>query len=125
EGWADAPRPPALEAQVDMSVYELHVRDFSINDASVPPELRGRYPGVTAGDSNGIAHLRALAAAGLTDIHLLPVYDIASVPEKGCVVPDVPDAPADSPLQQQAVMAVASRDCFNWGYDPFHFNAPE
>ena len=20
---------------------------------------------------------------------------------------------------------VAARDCFNWGYDPFHFNAPE
>ena len=22
-------------------------------------------------------------------------------------------------------MAVAAKDCFNWGYDPFHFNAPE
>jgi pullulanase-type alpha-1,6-glucosidase len=22
-------------------------------------------------------------------------------------------------------MAVAARDCFNWGYDPLHFNAPE
>ena len=125
DGWADAPRPPALAAQVDMSVYELHVRDFSINDASVPEALRGGYLGFTAEGSDGLAHLRALARAGLTDVHLLPVYDIASVPEAGCVTPEVPDAPADSPLQQQAVVAVAGRDCFNWGYDPFHFNAPE
>src|SRR5690606_8539231 len=125
DGWADAPRPPALPAQVDMSVYELHVRDFSINDATVPAELRGRYLAFAAEDSDGIAHLRALARAGLTDVHLLPVYDIASVPEDGCVTPAIPQAPADSPLPQAAVMELASRDCFNWGYDPFHFNAPE
>ena len=125
EGWAKAQRPPALPAQVDMSVYELHVRDFSINDATVPAELRGRYLAFAAEDSDGIAHLRALARAGLTDVHLLPVYDIASVPEDGCVTPAIPQAPADSPLQQAAVMELASRDCFNWGYDPFHFNAPE
>jgi len=124
-GWDDAPRPPALEAQVDMSVYELHVRDFSIGDATVPEALRGRYLAFTAGGSAGMAHLRALARAGLTDVHLLPVYDFASVPEAGCTTPQVPDAPADSPLQQAAVMAEAARDCFNWGYDPFHFNAPE
>src|SRR5690606_33618820 len=125
DGWADAPRPPALPAPVDMSGYALHVRDFSINDATVPAELRGRYLAFAAEDSDGIAHLRALARAGLTDVHLLPVYDIASVPEDGCVTPAIPQAPADSPLQQAAVMELASRDCFNWGYDPFHFNAPE
>ncbi len=125
DGWADAPRPPALAAQVDMSVYELHVRDFSINDATVPAALRGRYRAFTADDSDGIGHLRALARAGLTDVHLLPVYDIASVPEDGCVTPAIPEAPADSPRQQAAVMEAADRDCFNWGYDPFHFNAPE
>ena len=26
-------------------------------------------------------HLRALAEAGLTDVHLLPVFDFATVPE--------------------------------------------
>src|SRR5690606_8785149 len=125
DGWDQAPRPPALEAQVDMAVYELHVRDFSIGDATVPEPLRGRYLAFTAGDSDGIAHLRGLARAGLSDVHLLPVYDFASVPEAVCTTPQVPDAPADSPLQQAAVMAEAARDCFNWGYDPFHFNAPE
>src|SRR5690606_14288799 len=88
-------------------------------------ELRGRYLAFAAEDSDGIAHLRALARAGLTDVHLLPVYDIASVPEDGCVTPAIPQAPAYSPLQQAAMMELARRDCFNWGYDPFHFNAPK
>ena len=58
-------------------------------------------------------------------MHLLPVFDLATVPETGCVTPAVPDAAPDSEAQQAAVMAAAARDCFNWGYDPFHFNAPE
>ena len=124
-GWDAAPRPPALAAQTDMSVYELHVRDFSLGDASVPPAHRGRYLAFTDAGSAGMAHLRALAQAGLSDVHLLPVYDFASVPERGCATPQVPAAAPDSPAQQAAVMADAPRDCFNWGYDPFHFNAPE
>ena len=32
----------------------------------------------------------ALAQAGMTDVHLLPVFDIATVPEAGCVTPNVP-----------------------------------
>lgn len=124
-GWQDAARPAPLRTQADMRIYELHVRDFSIGDATVPAAHRGRYLAFAEQRSDGIAHLRALADAGLTDLHLLPVYDFASVPEAGCAVPDVPDAPADSPAQQTAVMAVASGDCFNWGYDPYHFNAPE
>lgn len=124
-GWADASRPPALAAQTDMSVYELHVRDFSIGDTSVPAAHRGKYLAFTDTGSAGMAHLRALAKAGLSDVHLLPVYDFASVPERGCTTPQVPQAGADSPAQQAAVMASAAHDCFNWGYDPFHFNAPE
>ncbi|MDO9192470.1 MAG: DUF3372 domain-containing protein, partial [Undibacterium sp.] len=27
--------------------------------------------------------------------------------------------------QQAAVTAAAQQDCFNWGYDPFHYSAPE
>ena len=72
-----------------------------------------------------MAHLRALARASLSDVHLLPVFDLATVPEQGCTTPQVPDAAPDSLAQQQAVMAQAASDCFNWGYDPLHFNAPE
>jgi pullulanase len=124
-GWDAAPRPAPLDAQVDMTIYELHVRDFSRDDPSVPPAHRGKYLAFTEPDSHGMRHLRALAGAGLTDVHLLPVFDLATVPEVGCVEPQVPDAPPDSERQQAAVMAQAQRDCFNWGYDPYHFNAPE
>lgn len=124
-GWQDAPRPSAPASLTDMSVYELHVRDFSVGDASVAAPSRGKYLAFTERDSAGMRHLRGLADAGLTDIHLLPVFDLATVPESGCISPDVPAAPPDSDVQQAAIMAVAANDCFNWGYDPFHFNAPE
>jgi pullulanase-type alpha-1,6-glucosidase len=69
-------------------------------------------------------HLRALSAAGLTDVHLLPVFDLASVPERGCLAPTLGGAP-DSPDQQAVIAGIKARDCFNWGYDPLHFTAPE
>lgn len=124
-GWDGAPRPRRLKAATDQLIYELHVRDFSISDATVRPAWRGKYLAFTEPASDGMAHLKALAQAGLTDVHLLPVFDIASVPERGCKTPAVPDASADSEAQQAAVMAQAAEDCFNWGYDPWHFNAPE
>ena len=124
-GWADAPRPAALRSMTEMSVYELQVRDFSVGDASVPPAQRGKYLAFTQSNSDGMRHLRALAQAGLSDVHLLPVFDIASVPELACSTPGVPAAAPNSLVQQAAVMAGAAGDCFNWGYDPLHFNAPE
>ena len=123
--WDDTPAPQKVQAQTDMRVYELHVRDFSINDNSVSSAHRGKYLAFTEAPSDGMKHLKALAAAGLTDVHLLPVFDLASVPEAACVTPDVPAAPPDGSAQQAAVMASAGSDCFNWGYDPLHFNAPE
>jgi len=124
-GWDAAPRPSRVKAATDQVIYELHVRDFSASDTTVRPAWRGKYLAFTEGASNGMKHLKALAKAGLTDVHLLPVFDLASVPERGCRTPVVPTAPADSDAQQAAVMAVAADDCFNWGYDPWHFNAPE
>jgi pullulanase/glycogen debranching enzyme len=123
-GWDDARSPQTVKNQTDMVVYELHVRDFSINDASVPDAHRGKYLAFTDSASNGMKHLAALAKNGLTDIHLLPVYDIGSVPEVGCAVPQPSGAP-DSATQQALVKKTAENDCFNWGYDPYHYNAPE
>ena len=125
-GWA-ASRPPARVRQAtDMVIYELHVRDFSIHDRSVSRAARGKYLAFTETGSRGMRHLRALARAGLSDVHLLPVFDLASVPEHGCLNPQVPErAAADSEAQQAAVMASAAGDCFNWGYDPWHYSAPE
>ncbi len=124
-GWDAAPRPPALAHNVDMSVYELHVRDFSRDAAAVRAPWRGKYLAFTEPDSAGISHLRALRAAGMTDIHLLPAYDLSTVPERGCVEAEIPQAAPDSEAQQAAAQAVAARDCFNWGYDPYHYSAPE
>src|SRR5204863_10193412 len=116
-GWGSTPAP-RLAAPTDMVVYELHVRDFSVGDESVPAAHRGKYLAFTDRDSNGMRHLRALAQAGLTDVHLLPVFDLASVPERGCVTPAIA-APTrgDDPGPQAEVAKVAARDCFNWGYD--------
>ena len=124
-GWKETPAP-TLAAPTDMSVYELHVRDFSASDDSVPAAHRGKYLAFTDAGSKGMRHLRALAAAGLSDVHLLPVFDFASVPERDCVSPAIATPRrGDDEAPQAAVTATAARDCFNWGYDPWHFNAPE
>jgi pullulanase/glycogen debranching enzyme len=124
-GWDKTPAPNKVAAQTDMTVYELHVRDFSINDSTVSAAHRGKFAAFTETGSNGMKHLAALSKAGMTDIHLLPVYDIGSVPEQGCVTPQIAAAAPDSDTQQAAVAKTQAQDCYNWGYDPFHYNAPE
>ncbi|MCC6620075.1 MAG: pullulanase-type alpha-1,6-glucosidase [Deltaproteobacteria bacterium] len=85
-GWA-ALAKPGIAAPEDIVIYEAHVRDFSASDATVPAADRGRYLAFThngrggAARSNGMAHLEALADAGLTHLHLLPTFDIATVDE--------------------------------------------
>jgi pullulanase/glycogen debranching enzyme len=123
-GWDKHKSPATVKSNTDMVIYELHVRDFSINDPSVPDQHRGKYLAFTEGQSNGMRHLKALAQAGMTDIHLLPVYDYGSVPEVDCVTPQ-PSGTADGESQQAATQQVKEKDCFNWGYDPVLYSAPE
>ncbi|NOK63758.1 MAG: pullulanase-type alpha-1,6-glucosidase [Chloroflexi bacterium AL-W] len=127
-GW-DRVRKPVLEAPEDIVLYELHVRDFSINDETVPEEYRGTFKAFTQ-RSDGMRHLQSLARAGLTHIHLLPAFDIATVNEDKSTweTPDydlLATYPPDSDEQQRATEEVRNRDGFNWGYDPFHFTTPE
>jgi pullulanase/glycogen debranching enzyme len=126
EGWADDRRPDTVQGNTDLVVYELHVRDFSRDDATVPAEHRGKYLAFIHRDTAGMRHLKALAEAGLTDVHLLPTYDLASVPERDCATPALPqgEGPAGTGVQA-AIGAVRERDCYNWGYDPWHFDVPE
>jgi pullulanase-type alpha-1,6-glucosidase len=123
--WTKTPTPK-LARGVDSTIYELHVRDFSISDNTVPAAHRGTYLAF-ADEGNGTKHLRALAAAGLNTVHLLPTFDIASIPETGQQTPacDLKSFAPDSEQQQACVTAVAAKDGFNWGYDPFHWLAPE
>ncbi|RKH60683.1 pullulanase-type alpha-1,6-glucosidase [Corallococcus llansteffanensis] len=127
QGWS-ALTKPVLEAPEDIVLYELHVRDFSINDTTVPENERGTFKAFTR-DSDGTKHLARLAKAGLTHVHLLPVFDIATINENraGQQKPagDLVSLPPDSQEQQAAVKAVADLDGFNWGYDPYHYTVPE
>ena len=110
-----------------LSIYELHIRDFSISDASVPASDRGKFLAFTDSRSRGLTHLKELAKAGLTYVHLLPSFDIATVPEdpKDQVTPVIPSAAPDSDAQQAAIASVRDQDGFNWGYDPWHYTVPE
>jgi pullulanase-type alpha-1,6-glucosidase len=128
-GW-DKLRKPHLAAPEDIVLYELHVRDFSATDESVPAELRGTYEAFTQKRSNGMKHLTTLGLAGVTHVHLLPSFDFATINEDKTqwTAPsfDVLAAlPADSAEQQSLVAATAGRDGFNWGYDPLHYSVPE
>lgn len=95
-------KAPAKEAET--IIYELHVKDFSYDEHSgVPAELRGKFKAFTidktqTGYPTCVEYLKQL---GVTHVHLLPMYDYASVKEDGAT------------------------DQFNWGYDPLNYNVPE
>jgi pullulanase-type alpha-1,6-glucosidase len=126
-GWSTLQKP-VLNAPEDIVLYELHVRDFSANDASVPEAERGTFKAFTR-DSNGTRHLTRLAKAGVTHVHLLPVFDIATINENRAEqqqpAGDLASMAPNSEQQQAAVNAVRDTDAFNWGYDPFHYTVPE
>ncbi|PPK97372.1 pullulanase-type alpha-1,6-glucosidase [Kineococcus xinjiangensis] len=128
KGW-DRLKKPRLAKPEDLSIYELHVRDFSIGDETVPEAQRGTFAAFTQRRSDGMRHLADLAKAGLNAVHLLPVNDIATIDERrsqhadpAC---DLALLPPDSLQQQECVTAVAAQDGFNWGYDPLHYTTPE
>ena len=125
--WTTA-RPPAIRSAVDQSIYELHIRDFSIGDTTVTAANRGSYLGFTE-NGNGTKHLKALAQAGLNTVHLLPSFDIATIEEdeakQKTPACDLPSFAPDSEQQQACIAGVADADGYNWGYDPWHFMTPE
>ena len=103
-GW-DSDQGPKLDNITDAVIYEMHHRDFSI-DPSSGIVHKGKFlaltePGTVSpqGLATGIDHLKEL---GITHVHILPSYDYNSVDE------------ANLPSNQ-----------YNWGYDPYNYNAPE
>jgi pullulanase-type alpha-1,6-glucosidase len=167
DGWDSLQK--ALPQYKDITLYEGHIRDFSINDLTVPTADRGKYlafsyNGLNGNSlSDGMAHLQGLQQAGLSHFHLLPVFDISSINEDASQRVDL-DAPfsrlcalvataavqarcasaGETPIAEvladlkdtdaataeiQAIVAdgngLTGLDSFNWGYDPYHFNAPE
>ncbi|WP_225097136.1 pullulanase-type alpha-1,6-glucosidase [Streptomyces sp. CoH27] len=127
-GWAALHKPRAVPLK-DAQIQELHIRDFSVADKTVPAQDQGTYLAFTDKNSDGSKHLRALAEAGTSYVHLLPAFDFATVPEKkadqASPACDLASYPADSDQQQACVAKTAAKDAYNWGYDPYHFTVPE
>lgn len=105
EGWETDKNPNADLGYTDTILYELHVRDLSVDENSGITN-KGKYLGmIETGTTNGngvatgLDHIKDL---GVTHVHLLPVYDYGSVDESKLDVPQ-----------------------FNWGYDPVNYNVPE
>ncbi len=132
-GWTSLAKP-ALAAFEDITIYEMHVRDFSINDSTVAQADRGTYMAFTYDGrdgrtlSAGMTHVLALQDAGLTHVHLMPIFDIASVLEANVpreVWPNPTGHARDSDQQQATIAISRTLDGFNWGYDPYHYGVPE
>ncbi|WP_423833115.1 pullulanase-type alpha-1,6-glucosidase [Streptomyces manipurensis] len=125
-GWKSL-RKPAAVPFTSAQIQELHIRDFSVADrTSAHP---GQYLAFTDTGSAGMRHLRALAEAGTSYVHLLPAFDIGTVPEKAAdrtePACDLKVYAPDSQEQQACVAAAAAKDAYNWGYDPLHYTVPE
>ena len=104
EGWENDVRPP-LKNYADITVYEMHHRDFSLDSVS-GIQNKGKFLALTeqgttssSGEKTGIDHLKEL---GITHVHLLPSYDYASVDE-----------------------TKLDKAQYNWGYDPQNYNVPD
>ncbi len=72
---------PALAAPEDIVIYELHVRDFSVNDPTVPESEARHLHGLHRAGLERHEAPAATGRRGLTHVHLLPVFDIATIDE--------------------------------------------
>ncbi|HEH9431660.1 TPA: pullulanase-type alpha-1,6-glucosidase [Aeromonas sobria] len=91
EGWDSLKAPHSPQNPADIVIYEAHVRDLTGNDASTDEEKRGKFVGLTQPDSVPVNHLKALAKSGVSHLHLLPVFDIATVNEDPAKVANISD----------------------------------
>ena len=104
-GWKDDVRPHSEAFITDAIIYEVHVRDYTIDDTS-GVQHKGKYLGLVeegsclpSGVSTGFDYIKSL---GVTHVHLNPVYDYQTVDESRLDIPQ-----------------------YNWGYDPKNYNVPE
>ena len=104
EGWANDTYV-TQSSYTDAVIWELHVRDFSIDESSgVSAAYRGKYlafteNGTTIPGTDEATCMDYMVNLGINYVHLLPVYDINSVDE--------------------------TVGGYNWGYDPKNYNVPE
>ncbi len=108
-GW-DTLVKPAIDAPEDIVVYELHVRDFSIADSTVSAADRGKFTAFDVPGTAGRQHLEALATAGLTHVHLLPAFDIATVRENPADRVEIDDPVEDLCAANPAAASLCTTD---------------
>ncbi|TYI83723.1 hypothetical protein E1A91_D05G313300v1 [Gossypium mustelinum] len=131
EGWDElADMKPDILSFSDISIYELHIRDFSANDDTVNADFRGGYMAFTLKDSAGVLHLKKLSKAGITHVHLLPTFQFAAVDDekenwKYVDSKILEKLPPDSAEQQEKITAIQDDDAYNWGYNPVLWGAPK
>ncbi|KUH38122.1 pullulanase-type alpha-1,6-glucosidase [Streptomyces kanasensis] len=127
-GWDTSRSPKALPLE-KQQIQEIHIRDFSSADTSLPTDRRGTYLAFADSRSLGMKHLKDLKAAGVTTIQLLPAFDFAGTAElradQATPACDMDAMAPDSSEQQACVATTQARDAYNWGYNPFHFTVPE
>lgn len=103
DGWEEEPYPFLDKDILDAIIYEVHVRDFTID-----PSINATYPGKylsfceenlknSFGQAAGFDYIKDL---GVTHVHLLPIADYGSVDDR-------------------------DNSQYNWGYDPKNYNVPE
>ncbi|MDE7106914.1 MAG: type I pullulanase, partial [Clostridiales bacterium] len=111
EGWETHSRPAKRGSYTNAIIYEMHIRDISIHESSnVSAANRGKFLGLTekASEDNGNKKtpLDYIKELGVTEVHILPMFDFATVNET------FNEATFDGENQ------------YNWGYDPLNYNVP-
>jgi len=99
----DTHKRPAPTPPTDAILYELHVRDFSDHPSS-GSHSKGLYLSLVESETHYMNYttlLDHLIDLGITHVHLMPIFDFATVDER------------------------LKRPNYNWGYDPYHFNVPQ
>ncbi|OAN13303.1 type II secretion protein [Photobacterium jeanii] len=91
DGWDSLKAPNAQDNPAKFVIYESHVRDFSALDQTVPEQDRGKFTAFTDSDSEPVKHLKALSDSGVTHLHLLPFFDIATINEDPTKVANIND----------------------------------
>ncbi|KAK6136155.1 hypothetical protein DH2020_030089 [Rehmannia glutinosa] len=119
---------PNLLSFSDISIYELHVRDFSASDNTVPSDFRGGYLAFTS--ELECFTLKKLSSAGITHVHLLPTFQFADVHDEKDKWQNVDfqmleSFPPDSDEQQARITAIQNADGYNWGYNPVLWGVPK
>uniref|UniRef100_A0ACD5V8C5 Uncharacterized protein n=1 Tax=Avena sativa TaxID=4498 RepID=A0ACD5V8C5_AVESA len=125
-----ADEKPKLDSFSDITIYELHIRDFSAHDSTVDCNSRGGFQAFTYQDSAGMQHLQKLSDAGLTHVHLLPSFHFAGVDDiksnwKCADECELAKFPPGSDMQQAAIAAIKEEDPYNWGYNPVLWGVPK